>query len=210
MWNLKYNKQSPFQNSKGFTIIEIAITIGVVMIIAVSLASLISNFSYLSDYILARIGSQSDLNDVYAGFLDELRKASASANGSYVIESAGTSSLIFYSDILGDSSTERIRYFISGDMLKKGLIVASGSPKVYSTGTESISTLVEKISVATSGIFSYFETGKDASSTPLSYPMDISKIRVIKINITVVETIKGVRFNRYFTTSIAPRSILFQ
>lgn len=194
----------------GFTLFELMITISIIMAIFVALASVIINFSYLSNFIFVRVGSESEMNDVFSRLTNELRSATASSDGAYVIQSASTSSLVFFSDVIGNSNTERVRYYIDSGALKRGLVVASGTPIVYDTSKETILTLVKNITTASSGIFSYYGAGSDASSTPLSYPIDISKIRVIKINLTVNEIIKGVKIFRKFTTAISPRSILFQ
>ncbi|MDP1689008.1 MAG: prepilin-type N-terminal cleavage/methylation domain-containing protein [bacterium] len=198
------------KKSAGFTLLEIMMTIAIILIIFVALGSLITNFSYLSNFIFARVGSQSEMNDVFSRMINELRRATAASDGAYVIQSASTSSLVFFSDVIGDSNTERVRYYYESGALKRGLVVASGTPVVYDTSKETILILVKNITTASSGIFSYYGAGSDVSSTPLTYPLNISDIRVIKINISITETTRGVKSSRNFTTAVTPRSILFQ
>lgn len=200
----------PKKSGAGFTLFEIMMTIALITAIFVALGSVITNFTYLSNFIFARIGSESEMNDVFSRMINELRRATAASDGAYVIQSASTSSLVFFSDVIGDSNTERVRYFYDLGALKRGLVVASGTPVVYDNSKETILTLARNITVASSGMFSYFGAGTDVSSTPLTYPLNISDIRVIKIKISIIETIRGIKSSRNFTTAVSPRSILFQ
>lgn len=204
-----YNRNLNHQALSGFTFIEVMITMAIIGIIFFALASIIMNYSFISNFIYARIGSQSDIQNIFSRFLDELRKSTAAASGAYNIESASTSSLVFFSNITGDPNPERIRYYLDSGSLKRGLTIATGSPMTYPAGTETILILVKNLAAASSGIFSYYGAGNDVSSTPLTYPIDVSKIRVIKINLSVMETIKGVSSTRSFTTAVTPRGILY-
>src|SRR3989344_8626441 len=50
----------------------------------------------------------------------EIRGMGSSAKGSYLIESASATSLVFYTDKDGDSQFDRVRYFVSGSTLRRG------------------------------------------------------------------------------------------
>jgi len=170
--------------NKGFTLIELIISIAIFS----GLAFIISMFSldvldfgiFLGDNIVA----QQEIHVTVRSLVAELRAMSQSANGSYLIESASQNSLVFYSDTDGDGLTERIRYFLSGTTLMKGVIKPEGIPIVYLPENERTTESVHNIYSPAGNLFSYYDSSFTGSESELSFPINIPSVRLVKVNLT--------------------------
>ena len=111
----------------------------------------------------------------------EMRTASSGSNGAYALSLASSTSITFYSDIYDNGLKEKVRYFLNGTILQKGVLVPTGSPLAY-TGSETITTLASN--VTNSSIFSYFDKNYDGTTAALTTPVDVSNVRLVKITIT--------------------------
>jgi hypothetical protein len=91
--------------------------------------------------------------------------------------------------------------------LKKGVTTPSGSPLSYSSA-EVTTTVVHSVRNATSTpIFEYFDSSYDGTSAPLSSPVAISVVRLIRVTI-VVDTDPNRPFRaKTVTTQVSLRNI---
>ena len=114
--------------------------------------------------------------------IKEIREASTSENGSFPISAADAQELIFYSDLDIDQETERIRYFLDGTDLKKGVIEPVGVPGTYPSGNEVISILSEYVRNGADPIFYYYNEDwpADQVSNPLTQPVEVDDIKFVK------------------------------
>lgn len=113
----------------------------------------------------------------------EIRTASSGNNGAYAISLATATNFIFYSDIDDNGLKEKVEYVLSGTTLQKKVTVPTGSPLAY-TGTPTTTTLVSNIP-ANGFSFSYYDRNYDGTTAALAFPVDISSIRLVKINISI-------------------------
>ena len=126
--------------NKGFTLIEIIIAIAIFsgIILAVSMFGLdVYDFGI---FLGENLNAQRELQTTLRVMASEMKAMNQSVVGSYAIESASQNAITFYSDIDGDGLTDKIRYFLENNILKKGVIKPSGSPLSYS-GTERINSI---------------------------------------------------------------------
>lgn len=170
---------------KGITLVEILIAIGIFSLIVIVAGKFASDVQKLSSMSQNRFNTEVDSRKVLRPMIAEIRSASQSSIGSYSIEQAATSSLIFFSDVNDDGIKERIRYFISGNKLMRGQIVPAGSPLVYNGASENTYMLIDNLMATTSPVFYYYDTNYTGTTTPLSYPIVISEIRLVKIKLTI-------------------------
>lgn len=186
---------------QGFSLVEVVIIIAVAAGIFFVVASLRGNVSDLENIISQKLLSRQDLDQTFQVLVTEVRSAGPSGLGAYPIESASTSSLVFFSDIDQDGVFERVRYSLVTSTILKGIIEPVGNPLVYATSSEIITIAIENVVVAATtslNIFEYFDLSYTGSEAPLAEPVDVSQIRVIKI-IMYVDVEPGV----------APRPALF-
>ncbi|MEK7118048.1 MAG: prepilin-type N-terminal cleavage/methylation domain-containing protein [Patescibacteria group bacterium] len=175
---------------KGFTIIEavvaVAIFLVVISVMVVFQRSVLTNTKVLQSGLLVQTQARKTIQT----FIAEVRSVTPSAGGAYPIEIAATSSFVFYANIDGDSAVERVRYFLGTttppSTFLKGVTKPTGI--VYNLANENISTRVNAINASsTVPVFTYYDKNYNgtSSSTPLSEPVNIPDIRLIKMSLPV-------------------------
>lgn len=176
------------QRNKGFTLIEIIIVFSILTMFVVLIGDFQSKIFVFNRIFQTGTFSQKDATNVIKSMSTEIRSMSPSSAGAYALEQAGTSTLIFFNDIDDDNLKERIRYYISGTSLRRGVIKPTGSPLVYSTSTESSITLISNVRNATSSpIFTYYDKNYNGitATSSLPQPIDIISVRLIQINVVI-------------------------
>jgi len=171
--------------SKGFTLIEIIIAITIFTGLALTISSFGLDISDFGIFLGESVTGQYEIQLTLRGMVSEMKSMNQSVSGAYAIESVSQNSITFYSDIDGDGLTEKIRYFLDGNILKRGLTKASGSPLAYPAGDEDIDETVHNVLASAGNIFSYYDSSYTGSQAALNFPVNIPLVRLIKINITV-------------------------
>lgn len=169
----------------GFVLTEIIVAVAIASVIFLAVFSLGNDIFSFNTNAQKSLKAQSDGRQLLKSLIKELRSASPSSLGAYPISIAGTSTLHFYSDIDSDGYKEQIRYFLQNKDIKKGVIKPSGSPLIYDSDDEKISTVIRDINNGASPIFEYFDSNYAGTSTPLVQPVQITKIRLIRINLMI-------------------------
>ena len=75
----------------------------------------------------------------------DIREATYGDEGSYPVVAMSTSSFTFFSDTDKDDSVERIRYFLQGSNLYRGVVQATGTPAIYATSSEEVLIVSEDV-----------------------------------------------------------------
>lgn len=169
------------KRNNGFSLAE------VVIVVAISAAIFLAVFNFgqsifsFNSNATKNLSAQSDARRVLKNIVRELRSTSPGSQGAYPIVLAGTSTLTFFSNIDDDNYKEQIRYFIQNRDLKRGIIKPSGSPLSYNPADEQIVTLVKDINNGSTSIFNYYDSNYAGTSTPLTQPVQITSIRLIRI-----------------------------
>jgi len=174
------------QDSKsGFTIIEVLVSIFIFTLIGLAVYSFQHNVFSLNKIISDSLAAQDEARRAFKTMNAEIRTASPSSLGAYALSETATSSFIFYSNIDDDFYKERVRYFLQGATLKKGVIKPSGVPLTYNPANETVSELAHDVANATTSIFSYYDTNYDGTTQPLAEPINVSAVRLVKITIII-------------------------
>jgi prepilin-type N-terminal cleavage/methylation domain-containing protein len=171
--------------TKGFTLPEILITVAILTLVIGAIGAFQANIFSINRVIQAGINSQYEVKKILRPFTNEVRGATSSDNGSYALAEVGTTTFIFYSNVDADSKIERVRYFLDGQIFKKGITKSSGEPASYNQDNEQIVQVVHD--VVAGNIFEYYDSNYDgtASSSALSFPVNPSEVRLVKINIQI-------------------------
>jgi prepilin-type N-terminal cleavage/methylation domain-containing protein len=175
----KYLKQ------KGFTLIEVIITVSIFAVLVFGVSVMLFDIFTNSRQELASMSNIDQAHSVAFKFTNEIRNATTGSDGSYALNLADDNQIIFYSNLGTNSPIKRIRYYVSGNNLYKGVIIPSGSPLSYDLASESISTVVTGLMNGTSPIFYYYDGNYAGEGNSLSQPININQIRFIKINLTL-------------------------
>ncbi|MSR87661.1 MAG: prepilin-type N-terminal cleavage/methylation domain-containing protein [Candidatus Zambryskibacteria bacterium] len=176
------------KRNSGFTLIEFLVAIVIATVIGMLVAFFARNVINLNFSSSSSMTSMLEGRKILSVMVNELRGAAPSALGSYAIESASTSTIVFFTDVNSDGVSDRIRYFIDypTKSVKRGVVLATGEPPAYNLGDESLNTLVTDVSNATSTpLFDYYDGSYVGTSTPLSLPILLLDIRLIKITVRI-------------------------
>jgi len=177
MYNIKKNK--------GLTLIEILITVAIFSIIMGAIGYFVRDLFYYEDVFSGGLTSYDEARKIFQPISSEIRSASPSSLGAYPIERADTTSFIFFSDIDNDGLKERIRYYLSGTNLMRGEIISSGMPLQYLSENESLVEVIHGIRNESTPIFTYFDSSYNGSNAPLSQPVSVFNVRLIKITLII-------------------------
>jgi prepilin-type N-terminal cleavage/methylation domain-containing protein len=176
---------SSFRRRAGFSLFEIIIVVAIFATMISAVAKLKNTTELMQEIVGQKMTSGQDIEQVLQIMSSEIRAAGPSALGAYPIESASTSSFVFFSDVDRDGVFERIRYFLETSTIRQGIIKPTGTPAGYPPGEEIFSLVTDNVIISsTTPLFAYFDsayTGTQTSSLPL--PIEVTKIRTVKINI---------------------------
>jgi type II secretory pathway pseudopilin PulG len=172
------------KNRGGFSIFEVLIVTALFAMVLLAVVSLRGNLNVLQNLISQKLQSRADLSQTLQIFVTELRSSGPSSLGGYPVESAGTSSLVFYSDIDKDGLFERVRYTLTSSTIEKGVVRPTGNPLSYATSSETTTTVVNYVvPQASTSIFTYYDAGYTGSESALAQPVNVSDIRIVNISI---------------------------
>ncbi len=175
------------KNQSGVTLLELSITIGIFVIIVFAWNNFtiqnLRSSAYGQEQLEAIRQAQKGI-DLMA---KELRELSTAENGSYGLELAGDQEIIFYSDIDQDVYTERVRYFLENENLKKGIVEPTGNPLTYDFNNEEISVVSEYVRNNTEPIFIYYNSDYpyDITNNPLPAPARLIETKLINVFLRV-------------------------
>lgn len=163
------------------TLIEAIVYVAIFTIVMTIVLQSIIAFYQTNRYTLEQMDQLNTARKGVNALVVGLRGARYSASGAYPIESGGINNITFYADVDGDSIVERVRYFLSGTNLQKGVIKPTGTPPVY-TGAETITTVAQYVrNDATDFIFQYYDT----LGALMSVPPTAIDVRFIKVDLIV-------------------------
>lgn len=169
----------------GFTLIEVVIALS----IFAGIMALVSLFSWdvakFSLQLQQDLDAQQEVSTAIQNFGLDLRAVGLSANGGYGVETAVTSSFIFYSDVDANGVTDRVRYFIGTSTVNRGVIRPTGTPAVYLTSTELVNSVIHDVVLASSSFFSYFDSNYTGAEASMTIPIVIANIRIVRFGVVV-------------------------
>lgn len=191
-------------NGAGFTLIEliigIAIISGIIFVVNMFSNDVLQSGSSFS----LRFESQQEIQIASQEINQEIRSMSPSNLGGYPIENAQNDSFVFYSDIDGDGLIEKIRYFLDGNTLKKGVMKPAGDPLSYEPSDESFKEVLYNI-VSAPPVFYYYDSTYIDSGAPLALPVNATNIRMIKFSVSTQKPGETSPFDLLFFA--APRNL---
>lgn len=168
------------------TLVETIIALALFAVVMVAVSAFQVSIFNNQKVISGSLQTAQDAQIILKTMLTELRSAAPSMNGAYPIASAGTSSIMFYSDTNGDGQTEQIGYKLSSTTIYRTFIPPTGTPPVYLLSNQSTTTLMNNVRNSSSTVmFQYYDQNYTGTSTPMTLPVNISLIRLIQISLTL-------------------------
>ncbi len=173
-------------NHQGVTLVELLVGMGIFAFLTVGITALFLSSRKYNEIVWEQLKTQNEGRKVIQDFVNEVRTASQSSIGAYPIAAASSTEIIFYTNLDSDTLKERVRYFFSGRILKKGVIKPAGNPLTYSANNEVITEVAHDVVTSTSK-FLYYGSDYAGSQAELGSPINITSIRMVGIMITLEE-----------------------
>lgn len=171
---------------RGFTIIEVVTTIAIMAIVMVAVSAFQYNVLNSNRTAVVSLTNVQEVQALMKTMAKEIRSAETGDDGAYPIAAAATSSLTFFADIDADGTREKIRYYVASTTVYRGVIKSSGSPAAYNQNNESKKLLITGVQASsTLPMFQYFDGMYAGTSTPMTYPLNLTSIRLIKTSLTI-------------------------
>lgn len=187
--------------------IEILVGIGIFTMIGIAIYTFQRDVFSLNRVIVSNLSVQDEVRRTLKVMSAEIRTASPSSLGAYALTQTATSSFTFYSNIDGDSLKEKVRYFLDGTTIKKGVIKPSGSPLTYNPANEVVTDLIHDLANAATSTFTYYDEDYDGTSPPLAEPIDISAVRLVKITLVIDKDPAALPAPMTLTTQVSIRNL---
>jgi len=174
-----------FKIDKGFSLVEIVVVVAITAVIFLAVFNFGQSIFSFNSNAQKNLSAQSDGRRVLKNIVKELRSTSPSSLGSYSIVLASTTAITFFVNLDSDIYKEQVRYFLVGKELKRGVIKPSGTPLVYNSANEQVVTLIKDINNGITPIFEYFDSSYAGTTTPLTQPVQITKIRMVRATLKI-------------------------
>jgi prepilin-type N-terminal cleavage/methylation domain-containing protein len=171
---------------RGFTLVEVFISIAIFAAVSVAVFAFYANTLSNQQVVSGSLQTAQNAENILKTMLVEIRSMVLGANGVYPLVTAGTSTLTFFSSPVSTSTIEEITYALQGTTLYRSVIVPSGLPVVYNPANQSTTTIMTGVYNATSApIFQYYDQNYTGTSSPLTQPVVVSSVTLIKITLTL-------------------------
>lgn len=194
--NYKSNFYEP-----GFTLVETIVGISLFVVLALGVFALISFLLTVSKQQGGALSDSDQARQVAFNLINELRNASVSSVGGYPLATAENQQLVFFSNIDSSSDIERLRYYVSGGSLYKGVLKPSGSPLGYNPVNETTRVIQANLANGANPVFYYYDgTYVGATDNYLSQPVSLMAVKYIKIKLQVFNK-AGKSNTNYFTVN---------
>jgi len=182
--------------TRAFTLIETIVTIAIFAVVLFSITSLIIYFYRTNTFVLQQTSAVESSSIGVNDAMKNLREASYGANGAYPVVSASAVSVTFYVDIKDDGVVDRVRYWLSGTTLYKGVTIPIGNPLSYVGQPEAVTNIATDVHDGVTPLFRYY----NSSGTELASPIDV--VDIASVNTTITVNIDPNRAPDNFTLSI--------
>lgn len=192
---------------KGFTLTEIIVVVAIIGMISVAVGTFSRDMLYLGSVARGSLTVSQDARNILRQMTKEIRAAAPSSNGAYPLIAVSSSSIAFYSDTDGNGVRDQIRYFASSTNLMKGVITPTGSPLTYSPSNEVVTTVISNVKNGTTSIFTYYDGNYAGTSSPLTFPVSIQSVRLVRIDLTLDADINRAPVSKTFTTQVSIRNL---
>jgi len=180
------------QKFKGLSLLELIVVMGIFSFLVVGVSMfMLSSYRY-ERIVTDQLSGQKEARRAVSDIINLVRTAEYSSTGGYPIEEATPYSLIFYANTDSDNFRERVRYWITQDgTLMKGVVKPTGSPLTYDLENEVQTVIAEYVmnEVIEKPLFYYYDEDYTGTGDPLSYPLSVVDIRMVRVSIDIEKDI---------------------
>lgn len=192
-------------SEQGLTLIELIVAMSILVLLFSAVWTFILRGYEFQGVEFAQVIAQETARKGLETMIQEIRAANLADSGAYLIQSADASTFTFFSDVDADEKRERVRYFLSGTNVRRGIIEPTGFPITYPTASETFTTIATSVQSGSGGndpLFAYYPATYTGSESAMSLPVNITDIRVVRVSI-VVDADTSQRPDPFTLTSVA-------
>ncbi len=181
----------PKLSVKGFTLIEVSVTIAIFSLILVVMFAFIVN-GYKSFFDLnARTSTLAIARQALEITTREIREAAQSDLGAWPLATTAATELIFYANVDSEPDVERVHYYQNNTDLMRGIIKPTGLPASYILDQETNSKIAKNVRNSGAPIFYYYDQTYSGSSAELTPPVNPAAVHYIRISLTIDDDINA-------------------
>lgn len=167
------------------------VAIAILILIMGGFTMLASKSWKMKSFILESGQTSSLISKAIDILTDDLRKVRQADNGDYAIKSGDNFSLTVYLDEDKDGKTERVHYYLDGQILKKGITKPSaGMPPTYPSGDQRVQDIANYVMNTTSQpIFYYYNKDYpgDTTNNPLAVApaLAVDQVKLVRVHLWI-------------------------
>ncbi len=204
----KFNVRALTRSRAGFTLFEVVLAMAIATSIIFVIAAFRRNLDQLQNFTSQKLQSRQDIDQTIQIMTAEIRSAGPSSAGAYPIETATSTSFIFYSDIDKDGLFERVRYSLGTSTIVKGVVHPSGNPLTYATSTEVVTTVVDNVVTTSSpALFAYYDLNYTGSQAPMTFPITVSQVRIVQFSFSANVNTSSSYSSEFFSQLVDIRNV---
>ena len=190
--------------SRGLSTLEVLVWLSLFAFTIGAVTSSILYFYRVNRVSINQVDAVTSAQRGIDGMVRTIREAAFASDGAYPVVSLASNQLAFYADVDADQFIEKVRYFLNGDSIERGVVDPTGDPPVY-TGAETVSTVSEYVRNTAQGLtmFTYYDK-EGAQITDYSNVVDL---RFVTINVVVDVDESNLPDPFYIRSSAAMRNL---
>lgn len=168
----------------GFTLVEILLGIGIFTILITAIVMVL--VFYMRNYTFSFSENQQiqEAQNAVTYIVKDIRALRYSDSGAWPIVDAQNNSFVFYSDVTGDGRSDRVRYYLNGDDIYKGVIEPTIPPIItYPAQNEKNYLIAENVELGGKSLFTYYngDWPEDTVNNPLTGVSRLYQTRFVAI-----------------------------
>lgn len=168
----------------GISLIEVVMTTALITVVISLILAFQNGILEDQQFILNSYISIQNVNQATQQFVKEIRNSQASDSGGYPLEIVNDNEIAFYSNVDKDSQIEKVRYFLDGTNLVKGITDPSPHPIQYLAQNEKTIIVAENLILDSTPVFYYYGDNYLANQTPLPQLQRATQTKLVEINLT--------------------------
>jgi len=158
------------------------VVITMITMVGFAIQYAIQYFYRANTYVLHGTAAINSARNGITTMASNVREATYGDDGAYPLSSAATSTITFFADVDKDGGVEKVRIYMIGNTLYRGVTNAAGNPPSYAGQAQATTTLATYVANGTSTpLFRYFnENGAELTGT-----INIAQIASIMMTLMV-------------------------
>jgi hypothetical protein len=187
MNNLHNKRKISLHEQEGMTLVELILGSSILVIVVALTYGMWQMFIGSFYTTFDRTRDIPAANQTLAVLTREIREMRIGENGGYPLVIANDNELAFFNDVDNDGVAERVRYWLSGRELHKGVIEPEGTPAVYVEAQETDEILLSAVVDQGVPMFMYYNDDwpEDTVTNPLAVGSRLLDTTLISIHLAV-------------------------